>query len=242
MGGARSGNRAAWLVLALPILTGIATVVMIAGHVSRTSVEFDARRWKELADPAAGRQTQERLWMLDSLLEQHPLLGLNRAEIEELLGPPSNDGGHFLVPYPTYLLGLDIDNQSVSLGVVYDEAETCVAYSTPTGLVGDLAILEHEPGEYPLTHAARAALGEALRELAPITDLDGARALLARISVAEVTREESSEGWRGVVPTRSVKTFLAEIRPALGEELQVEEVGMDDRRRAVIEIRRATGA
>jgi hypothetical protein len=45
---------------------------------------FDQERWRN-----ADLETRERAHMVASLLEGHPLKGMDRAEVIELLGPPT---------------------------------------------------------------------------------------------------------------------------------------------------------
>jgi hypothetical protein len=56
--------------------------LFVAGCGLRTS--FDQERWRN-ADPG----TRERAQMVADLFEEHPLKGMDRAEVVELLGPPT---------------------------------------------------------------------------------------------------------------------------------------------------------
>ena len=47
------------------------------------SGKFDSDQWKD-----ADLSTRDRVEMMDSLLSQHPLKGLHRSEVVELLGEP----------------------------------------------------------------------------------------------------------------------------------------------------------
>lgn len=49
-----------------------------------SSSTFDSERWKD-----ADLSTRDRIEMMDPLLSQHPLKGLSRSEVIELLGEPT---------------------------------------------------------------------------------------------------------------------------------------------------------
>jgi hypothetical protein len=64
------------------LLASLVLVLVLAGCGSQTS--FDQDRWQN-ADLA----TRERAEMVDSLLENYPLEGMDRARAIALLGPPT---------------------------------------------------------------------------------------------------------------------------------------------------------
>lgn len=95
------------------------------GH-ERQKREFDSRRWK-----AAGRhdKANERFEMLGDFLSTHNICGMQKAEIAQLLGPPSPDypyaSGEMLC-YPMgegfldkYWLILTVENDKVASYAVY---------------------------------------------------------------------------------------------------------------------------
>lgn len=57
-------------------------VLVLAGCGSQSS--FDSEQWQN-----ADLTTRDRAHMVGSLLEEHPLEGMDRARVIELLGPPT---------------------------------------------------------------------------------------------------------------------------------------------------------
>jgi outer membrane protein assembly factor BamE (lipoprotein component of BamABCDE complex) len=64
--------------------TSIILTALLIGACS-PSGKFDSDQWKD-ADPL----TRDRVEMVDQLLSQHPLKGLSRSEVVELLGEPTS--------------------------------------------------------------------------------------------------------------------------------------------------------
>lgn len=102
--------------------------LLVAG--CRSQREFDRERWLD-----ADLETRERAHMVASLFEQHPLRGMDRAEVVSLLGPPTPtekwggtemiyvlgpDGGLFAIDHEWLLIELDDHDRVSSYRVVSD--------------------------------------------------------------------------------------------------------------------------
>lgn len=71
-----------FVALALLVLLGITQYVRYAAKY-----RFDSAIWK-----ATGGDDPARVFMVDDLLRRHPLIGMPRADVEDLLGrPPATD-------------------------------------------------------------------------------------------------------------------------------------------------------
>lgn len=102
--------------------------LFISGCGSQTP--FDQRRWRN-----ADLETRERAHMVASLLEAHPLKGMDRAEVVELLGPPTPtdkwegtgmiyvlgpDGSLMAIDHEWLLIELDQEGRVTTFEVVSD--------------------------------------------------------------------------------------------------------------------------
>jgi len=77
------------LVLTLAVLV-LATISLWFWSTHSDRAPFDSVAWKVGEQLAGDRGV--RLRMLDDLLRRHKLAGLSRAEVDDLLGPPTETG------------------------------------------------------------------------------------------------------------------------------------------------------
>ncbi len=102
--------------------------LFLTGCGSQTS--FDQERWRN-----ADLETRERAHMVASLLAEHPLKGMDRAEVFALLGPPTStdkwegtemiyvlgpDGGLMAIDHEWLLIELDQQDRVSAYRVVSD--------------------------------------------------------------------------------------------------------------------------
>jgi outer membrane protein assembly factor BamE (lipoprotein component of BamABCDE complex) len=71
----------------MPMRVFLIACLLIAGCGSRASVDFDQERWRN-----ADLGTRERAHMVGSLLQKHPIEGMDRAAVVEVLGEPTPTG------------------------------------------------------------------------------------------------------------------------------------------------------
>lgn len=72
-------------------------------HSGQNSLPFDRDEWRRHDWNQTGLSKRYR--MVGSLLRQHQLVGMNRAEVEALLGPIEYESVNQRVPYPGWDLG-----------------------------------------------------------------------------------------------------------------------------------------
>jgi hypothetical protein len=100
---------------------------------------FDSALWK-LAETGPETRYADRGRMIDSLTETHTLIGMTRAQVEGLLGPPEYASWRPVFPHPGYVItsggtGLLYD-YSAGLILLYDAADVLVGWTTPWKAAG----------------------------------------------------------------------------------------------------------
>ena len=125
----QQGPRWRWISFAAGITllpAAFAAIFVVAPWVESVvkTRAFDGAAWAGDGDIDSSR----RAWMVDDLLERHPLRGRTRAEIEALLGRP--DSGETAAE-TVYFLGIDRQRGFLSgfeiLEITYDSADRVVA-------------------------------------------------------------------------------------------------------------------
>ena len=91
--------RKVWITLAIcAIVTGV--LLGIRNHYRSRPLPFDSTTWKNAVDPPRYIYDWHlRGRMAGDLVESQMLLGLTRAEVEELLGPPEQVFEHDSIRY-----------------------------------------------------------------------------------------------------------------------------------------------
>jgi hypothetical protein len=105
------------------LYTGYRVVVRPFFFIDFDPMRFESAKWK--ASEADFEWDSLRLRMADSLLKTHPLVGLSKVEVIELLGEP-DDTEHFRDYEMVYFLGLERNTMAIDgewLAIDLDESD-----------------------------------------------------------------------------------------------------------------------
>lgn len=67
----------------------VVVICIAAGYIWYRNPEFNQQRWLN-ADNGTAPTNPQRKWMVDDLLKNYPLVGMNQAQVLDLLGPESH--------------------------------------------------------------------------------------------------------------------------------------------------------
>lgn len=96
------GHAARYVLLGLVLAVGSCAYYW-RYHTGQNALAFDAAQWRQHDWDHEGLSPRYR--MVGDLLRRHQLVGMTRAEIEDLLGPIEYPRVSDLFPYPGYDLG-----------------------------------------------------------------------------------------------------------------------------------------